>query len=266
MSEIVKWGAVETVQKLRAKDVSAVEVCEAHLARLETVRDLNAVVEDVPQALDWAREIDAGTRDGGLLAGAPITTKINADMAGFANSNGIVGLAKNMCAEDSAVVGNLKAAGGVIIGRTNTPEMSMRWCTSNPLYGVTLNPWDHELTPGGSSGGGLGLSVLWRGCDCAWQRSGRFSALSGLCLRDRGLEALARMYSGLQPVSGGRPARDDDGLFGAGTFGAVSGGCAAGTGCDAGIPPGGCELVGRAGERATAQAGAFARWYHGTAL
>lgn len=170
MSEIVRWGAVETVQKLRAGDVSAVEVCEAHLARLDDVRDLNAVVEDVPQALDWAREIDAGTRPAGLLAGAPITTKINADMAGFANSNGIAGLAGNICAEDSAVVGNLKAAGGVIIGRTNTPEMSLRWCTSNPLYGVTLNPWNHDLTPGGSSGGASasvssGVGVLAHGND-----------------------------------------------------------------------------------------------------
>lgn len=170
MSEIVRWSAVETVQNLRAKEVSAVEVCEAHLARLEAVRDLNAVVEDVPEALDWAREIDAGTRPGGLLAGAPITTKINADMAGYANSNGIAGLAGNMCAEDSAVVANLKGSGGVIIGRTNTPEMSMRWCTSNPLYGVTLNPWGQDLTPGGSSGGASasvssGVGVIAHGND-----------------------------------------------------------------------------------------------------
>ena len=171
MSDILRWSGVETVAHLRSGDVSAVEVCEAHLARLEAVNPgLNAVVEPVAEALDVAREIDAGTRPKGLLCGAPITTKINADMAGYANSNGIKGLAGQTCQEDSAVVGNLKAAGGVIIGRTNTPEMSMRWCTSNPLYGVTKNPWDDTLTPGGSSGGAAaavasGIGVIAHGND-----------------------------------------------------------------------------------------------------
>lgn len=171
MSEIVRWSATETVGHLQKGEVSAVEVTQAHLARLDAVGPaLNAVVEPVDEALRVAREIDAGTRPKGLLAGAPITTKINADMAGFANSNGIKSLAGMMCDADSAVVGNLKAAGGVIIGRTNTPEMSLRWCTSNPLYGVTKNPWNAELTPGGSSGGAAasvssGIGVLAHGND-----------------------------------------------------------------------------------------------------
>ena len=171
MSEIVRWSAAETVQHLRAGNVSVVEVTKAHLERLDAVGPaLNAVVEPVPEALEIAQEIDAGKRPKGLLAGAPITTKINADMAGYANSNGIKGLADAIGAEDSAVVGNLKAAGAVIIGRTNTPEMSLRWCTSNPLYGVTKNPWNAELTPGGSSGGAAaavssGIGVIAHGND-----------------------------------------------------------------------------------------------------
>lgn len=186
MSEILRWSATETARHLRAGDVSAVEVCTAHLERRDAINPaLNAVVEDVPEALEVAREIDQGRRPRGLLAGAPITTKINADMAGYANSNGLKGLAGNICPEDSAVVANLKAAGGVIIGRTNTPEMSLRWCTSNPLYGITKNPWDSMLTPGGSSGGAAaavssGIGVIAHGNDLGG--SVRYPAFAcGIC-------------------------------------------------------------------------------------
>ncbi len=186
MSEILRWSATETVAHLRAGNVSACEVTEAHLVRRDAINpQLNAVVEDVPEAMDVAREIDKGVRPKGLLAGAPITTKINADMAGYANSNGIKGLADNICDEDSAVVANLKSAGGVIIGRTNTPEMSLRWCTSNPLYGVTRNPWDESITPGGSSGGASasvssGIGVIAHGNDLGG--SVRYPAFAcGIC-------------------------------------------------------------------------------------
>lgn len=171
MSEIIGWSATETVARLRARDVSAVEVCEAHMARLDAVNPgLNAVVEVVPEALDVARQIDEGERPASLLAGAPVTAKINADMQGYANSNGLAALADVPCEFDSAVVSNLKAAGAVIIGRTNTPEMSLRWCTSNPHFGTTLNPWDPQITPGGSSGGAAssvaaGIGVLAHGND-----------------------------------------------------------------------------------------------------
>lgn len=154
MSEITSWSAVETVKALTSRKVSAVEVTQAHLARLDALNpSLNAIVQPVPEALERARDIDAGKIDGGILHGAPVTTKINADQAGYPNTNGLPMNKDNIAPADSAVIGNLHAAGAVVIGRTNTPEMSLRWCTTNPLHGVTLNPWDKSVTPGGSSGG-----------------------------------------------------------------------------------------------------------------
>ena len=171
MSEIVAWSAVETVARLKARDVSAEEVCRAHLQRLETVNpELNAVVDDVPDAIERARAIDAGNVPRGILHGAPITTKINTDQDGLASTNGLPGLAQNIAPGDSAVIANFKAAGAVIVGRTNTPEMSLRWCTSNPLHGTSLNPWDTSATPGGSSGAAAaavatGIGVIAHGND-----------------------------------------------------------------------------------------------------
>lgn len=171
MSEIVTWSARETVERLRKREISAFEACEAHLARIEAVNpDINAIVDAVPDALEQAKAIDNGTRDPGLLAGAPVTTKINTDQLGLAATNGLPALAGNIAPEDAPVVANLKAAGGVIVGRTNTPEYSMRWCSSNPLHGVTRNPWDLSKTPGGSSGGAsaavaAGIGVIAHGND-----------------------------------------------------------------------------------------------------
>ncbi|MEO0938296.1 MAG: amidase [Pseudomonadota bacterium] len=171
MSEILRWSAVETVARLRAKTVSAEEVSAAHLERLEAVNPaLNAIVGAVPDALTRARAIDRGEIAPGVLHGAPITTKINADQAGLPNTNGLPVQAENIAPGHSAVIGNLMGAGAVVIGRTNTPEMSLRWCTSNPLHGVTLNPWDAAITPGGSSGGAsaslaAGVGVLAHGND-----------------------------------------------------------------------------------------------------
>ncbi|MBU2981700.1 hypothetical protein KO498_07710 [Lentibacter algarum] len=171
MSEITSWSAVATVEALKARKVSAVEVTQAHLDRLEALNPaLNAIVDAVPDALERAKAIDAGTISGGMLHGAPVTTKINADQAGLANTNGLPANKDNIAAEDSAVVSNLFSAGAVVIGRTNTPEMSLRWCTSNPLHGVTLNPWDKTITPGGSSGGASasvasGIGVIAHGND-----------------------------------------------------------------------------------------------------
>ncbi|MFC6583016.1 amidase [Sulfitobacter aestuariivivens] len=171
MTEILKWSAVETVAHLKARDVSAREVTEAHLARIDAVNpSLNAIVDDVPDAIDRAKAIDAGKIDPGILHGAPVTTKINTDQKGLVNTNGLPAMKHNVAPDDAAVVRNLHAAGAVVVGRTNTPEMSLRWCTSNPLHGITLNPWDDTVTPGGSSGGAsaalaAGIGVIAHGND-----------------------------------------------------------------------------------------------------
>jgi amidase len=94
----------------------------------------------------------------GKLHGVPVTIKINVDLEGQANSNGVLTFKDNMAPGDSPVVANLKKAGAIIIGMTNTPEFSMRGFTDNKLHGLTRNPWDSAITCGGSSGG-AGASI-----------------------------------------------------------------------------------------------------------
>jgi amidase len=163
MAEIWQWSAVETARRVAAREVSALEVLEAHLARKAAANPpLNAVVVDLSaQAREAARACDRAQASGaplGLLHGVPVTVKINIDLEGQANSNGVPGLANLIAPGDSPVVANLRAAGAVILGMTNTPEFSLRCFTSNPLHGQTYNPWDPAITCGGSSGG-AGASV-----------------------------------------------------------------------------------------------------------
>jgi amidase len=173
MTEITQWTACETARALTAKKVSVTEVTHAHLARMDAVEpDLNAVVDRFPeQALAQARELDeAGPDPDAALWGLPITVKINIDMAGLPSSNGIPALKDNVVEVDGTVAANIKAAKPVILGRSNAPEFSLRWFTSNPLYGETRNPLDASLTPGGSSGGAAaavaaGVGVMGHGND-----------------------------------------------------------------------------------------------------
>jgi len=89
----------------------------------------------------------------GLLHGVPVTTKVNTDQAGCPTDNGVVAFRNNIAARDAPVVANLKRAGTIVIGRTNTPAFSMRAFADNALHGRTLNPRDPALSAGGSSGG-----------------------------------------------------------------------------------------------------------------
>jgi amidase len=94
----------------------------------------------------------------------PVTIKINIDVEGQANSNGVAGFRDNIAPGDSPVTANLKTAGAIIIGMTNTPEFSMRGFTDNPLHGLTKNPWDPAITCGGSSGGAGASMAAGIGC------------------------------------------------------------------------------------------------------
>jgi amidase len=158
-----QWSAVDTAQAIRSGQVSAEAVAEAHADRLRAVGPaLNAVVVDLTgPALEAARAADRRQARGealGVLHGVPVTIKINIDVEGQANSNGVPAFKDHIAPGDSPVVANLKAAGAIIIGLTNTPEFSLRWHTDNPLHGQTLNPWDPAITCGGSSGG-AGASI-----------------------------------------------------------------------------------------------------------
>ena len=98
------------------------------------------------------RAVAAGEKLG-LLHGVPISIKVNTDQAGHATTNGVAAFKDNIAEVDSPQVKQLREAGSVFVGRSNTPAFSFRWFTSNDLHGRTLNPWDAGRTPGGSSGG-----------------------------------------------------------------------------------------------------------------
>ena len=177
MTEIWQMGAAEIAQAVRQGALSATEVTKAHLARIAAVNPaINAIVQPCEaEALATAAQIDAARAQGqtlGPMAGVPVTIKVNVDQAGHATTNGLR-LQQGLVAEaDSPVVANLRRAGAVIVGRTNTPAFSMRWFTNNQLHGQTLNPRNKGLTPGGSSGGAAaavaaGLCALGHGTDIA---------------------------------------------------------------------------------------------------
>ncbi len=160
---------METVGRVRAGEATCVDVVESHLARMaEANPAVNAVTVDLSaSARREAEEADRLLASGavtGLLHGVPVTIKENVDVAGQATTNGLPALADNLAEEDSPLVESLRSAGAILIGRTNTPEFSYRWCTDNPLRGTTHNPWHDTCTPGGSSGGAGAAVALGIGC------------------------------------------------------------------------------------------------------
>ncbi len=164
-----QWSAVETARAIAAGEVTAEAVASAHIDRLHAANPaLNAVVVDLSAAaLDAARQADRARARGealGSLHGVPVTIKINIDVEGQANSNGVVAFRDTIAPGDSPVAANLKAAGAILLGLTNTPEFSLRWHTDNPLHGQTFNPWDRAITPGGSSGGAAASVAAGIGC------------------------------------------------------------------------------------------------------
>jgi amidase len=175
MTELWRLTATETAARVAARDVSAREVTQAALERLAAANPaINAVVQQMPeQALAAADAVDAALARGeapGPMAGVPVTVKVNVDQKGFATTNGLRIQQDLVAAEDNPVVANLKRAGAVVIGRTNTPAFSLRWFTRNSLHGHTRNPRDPTLTPGGSSGGAAaavaaGIGAVGHGTD-----------------------------------------------------------------------------------------------------
>lgn len=175
MSELWRLSGSEIASLVRNRKVSAREVAESALARLAKVNPaINAVVAEMPEEARQAAQAvdDAFARgdDPGPLAGVPVTVKVNVDQKGHATTNGLR-LQRGLVAQiDSPVITNLRKAGAVIIGRTNTPAFSLRWFTRNSLHGHTLNPRDRSITPGGSSGGAAaavaaGIGAIGHGTD-----------------------------------------------------------------------------------------------------
>jgi amidase len=157
-SELWKLSAVEIAAGIRHRDFTCTEVVTSVLERVHARNpELNAITVDCGEdAMMQAARADAAIRRGdvlGELQGVPVTIKENIDQEGQATTNGIAAFADIIAPADAPVVANLRRAGAIIIGRTNTPELSMRATTDNPLRGRTVNPWHPEASPGGSSGG-----------------------------------------------------------------------------------------------------------------
>jgi amidase len=149
--------ATELIAAMDARAVSAVELATATIERIERHDGaINAVpVRDFDRALSAARDADAARArgEGGPLLGVPMTVKESFNVAGLPTTWGIPPFKDFVAAEDAVAVARLKAAGAVIVGKTNVPVALGDLQTYNPLYGTTNNPWDLERTPGGSSGG-----------------------------------------------------------------------------------------------------------------
>ena len=175
MSDLWRLSAVEQAEHVRKRQASAREMTQSALERLGSVNPaINAVVDEFPdEALAAAKAIDeklARGDDPGPLAGVPVTVKVNVDQTGHASTNGLRLQADLIAEDDNPIVANLKKAGAVIVGRTNTPAFSLRWFTRNSLHGHTRNPRDPALTPGGSSGGAAaavasGIGAIGHGTD-----------------------------------------------------------------------------------------------------
>ena len=150
--------ATELAARVRAKDVSPVELVENSLARIEEVNPtLNCFCFTFPnEALDKARAAEAAVLAGeslGPLHGVPIAIKDATPTKGKRTTIGSA-IYENWVPDfDALVVENLEAAGGIMVGKTTTPEFAFSSKTFSELWGVTRNPWNPERTPGGSSGG-----------------------------------------------------------------------------------------------------------------
>jgi amidase len=151
-------SAVELARMLRARELSASELLDAYTDRIRRVNpQLNAIVTlaEEQAAKQAAAADDAAARGESLgpLHGLPIAVKDLADTAGIRTTYGSPLFADHVPDADAPHVARLRAAGAVIIGKTNTPEFGAGSQTFNPVFGATRNPWDTRLTPGGSSGG-----------------------------------------------------------------------------------------------------------------
>ncbi|WP_296744291.1 amidase [Mesorhizobium sp.] len=156
--DIAFTSVTELSTAIAARKISAVDALEGHLAQIDSHNEaVNAVVIlDRESARQAALQADAAVARGdalGPLHGVPFTLKDTHDTAGLKTTVGFPPFADHVARLDSPVVSRLRAAGGILIGKTNVPAMLGDWQSDNPLFGRTSNPWDLSRTAGGSSGG-----------------------------------------------------------------------------------------------------------------
>lgn len=200
MDEIIYASARTMGRAVRDKELSAVEVVEAHLRRIDEVNPkLNAVVHlSAERALSEARDADAATARGessGPFHGVPMTVKDSHDAQGLVSTGGTKGREGFVPERDATTVARMRAAGAIVLGKTNTPELTLSFETDNLVYGRTNNPYDQDRTPGGSSGG-AGAIIASGGSplDLGTDTGGSIRVPAGFC-----------GISGLKPTSGRVP-------------------------------------------------------------
>ncbi|HEX2270838.1 MAG TPA: amidase [Pyrinomonadaceae bacterium] len=148
---------IKLVEDIKRRKISPVEVVEDHLRRISELNPaLNAIVTVAPDVLERARAAEAAVMCGdqlGVLHGVPLTIKDTIETAGLRTTSGSKIRAGHVPTVDASAVTRLKAAGAIILGKTNAAEMAMDYNADNPVFGRTNHPLDRKLTPGGSSGG-----------------------------------------------------------------------------------------------------------------
>lgn len=157
MDDLTEHSASQLAALVRRRAASPVEIVEAHLRRIERLNSrLNAVVTLAPDALERAREVEAAVMRGdscGVLAGVPVTIKDTIEVGGLRTTFGSRVHADYVPRADAPAVARLRAAGVIVLGKTNVSEFALDYTSDNPVFGRTNNPHDLERTPGGSSGG-----------------------------------------------------------------------------------------------------------------
>lgn len=176
MDELTSYSATSLAKLIREREVSPVQVAEAFLARIERLNPaLNAIVTLSPKLIEDARTAEAALikeESLGPLHGVPFTVKDTIDTGGLRTTSGSAMRESFVPERDASAVALMKAAGGILLGKTNTAEMAMEYTADNPVFGRTLNPYDPARTPGGSSGGEAAaistcMSVAGLGSDLA---------------------------------------------------------------------------------------------------
>jgi len=175
MADLHFLTASQLVRAILHREVSAVEVLEACLQQVSKHNEkLNAIVTlDEDRARQRAKEADEAVARGkswGPLHGVPVTIKDAFETEGLRTTGGYKPLARYVPRRDAAVVARLRAAGAIILGKTNMPALAADYQTDNRIFGRTNNPWNPDRTPGGSTGGGAaalaaGFSPLEMGSD-----------------------------------------------------------------------------------------------------
>src|SRR6201989_3060852 len=187
-TELVYQDATRLAELIRTKEVSPVEVMQAHLDRIDAVNpNINAIVTVAHDALKAARAAEADVlagRELGPLHGVPFTAKDSFDTAGVLTQLGSPIFKGRIPDTDAPSVARMKQAGGILLAKTNLPEFSYWIESDNLLSGRTLNPWNLDRTPGGSSGGesaaiAAGMSPMGLATDVAISVRGP-AALTGV--------------------------------------------------------------------------------------